>query len=635
MKSSGTRIAAGLALSVALASGPPAHALEIFGVTIFKSRAERDREAVIADPQRYTVAFNVTGGDRATEKELKAASTLWNRRKSPASGAAGLIATARSDYRALLGALYRQGRYGGVIRIEIDGRDATGLPPDTILPDPVAVAVTIDPGPVFRFGEAQIVNAAPTPREAGDIVEDPRKAGFASGETASSASVKKAAALAVMAWRQQGYPKARIADQQITADHATQTVDAVLTVDPGEKAHYGSLAVEGTARLDPGFVAFMAGLEPGREYDPNDLSRASKRLARLDVFNSQRFVESDAVGAGGELPIKLVVQERKPRRIGAGATLSTADGLGIEGYWIHRNLLGKAERLRIDARVAGIGRSANPRNFDYLLGATFTKPGILTPDTSLELSAKGEREVLPAYRRTAGEGRIGVSHLFSDRLSGQAALAFEHARIDDGFGTRIFTLVGLPAGLAWDSRDNAADATRGFFLSGEVEPFHEFRFSNTAMRAVGEIRAYRSLDGDSRLVAAGRVKAGLLSGIPIAQAPPDKLFFSGGGGSVRGYGYKSIGVLTAGVLTGGLSQFEMSAELRFRATDTLGVVAFADAGTVGSALAPNFSTLRYGAGFGVRYFTGLGPIRLDIAFPLNRRPGDPRFAIYAGMGQAF
>ncbi len=630
-----SRILASLTALLVLAPVQQATALEILGVTIFKSRAEKDRDAVIDDPRHYSVSFNVSGGDRATEKALKSASALWRGRKKPASGAAGLIVTARGDYRALLGELYRQGRYAPTITIEIGGREASTLKPDSVLPDPVDVSITIEPGPVFRFSGASIVNAAPPAASDDDTVDDPGKAGFAEGEVARSTAVKSAASLATEAWRQQGYAKARISGKQITADHDTDTVDAVLTVDPGRKARYGRLAVEGTARMDPEFVAWMTGIEPGREYDPDDLARASKRLARLEVFSSQRIVEGDAVGGDGILPMTLAVQERKQRRIGIGATMSTTDGLGIEGYWIHRNLFGKAERLRIDAKVAGVGRTGNPRNFDYLLGATFTKPGIYTPDTDLELSAKGEREVLPAYRRTAGEGRLAINHLFSNRLSGFAALEFQHARVVDGFGARTFTLAGLQGGLTYDSRDNATDATRGFYLSGEIEPFHEFQFSNTAVRAVAEARAYRALDSENRIVLAGRVKAGLLSGMPIAQAPPGKLFFAGGGGSVRGYGYKSIGVTTGGVLTGGRSFFETSAEIRFKATDTIGLVAFADAGAVGAGVSPNFSATLFSAGLGVRYLTGLGPIRLDVAFPLNRRPGDSAYAIYAGLGQAF
>jgi translocation and assembly module TamA len=126
-------------------------------------------------------------------------------------------------------------------------------------------------------------------------------------------------------------------------------------------------------------------------------------------------------------------------------------------------------------------------------------------------------------------------------------------------------------------------------------------------------------------------------GVPVAEAPPDKLFFAGGGGSVRGYGYNNIGVTgPGGAVTGGLSLVEGSAEIRTRITQSIGLVGFIDAGTVGSGAVPDFSgPYRYGAGAGIRYQTGLGPIRLDVAVPLNPRPGDPSLAAYIGIGQAF
>lgn len=604
-------------------------------MTLFKSRAEKDRESVVTEPQDYAVTVAMQGDADGMEKVVKAASTLWRKRDEPAAGAAGLIVLARGDYRSILGALYREGRYGGVISITIDGQEASAMRPDaTVTPD-AEVIVTVRPGPAFTFGRTAIINQAPPPAEDGDAVDDPSSRGFEQGALARSSAVRDAAALAVEAWRQQGHAKARIADKDITADHASNLLDAEMTVEPGRLARYGALAVEGTARMDPDFVAWMSGLEPGQEYDPDDIERASKRLARLDVFQSQRFVEADTIGDDGILPMSLVVQERKLRRIGLGATWSSTDGAGVEGYWIHRNLFGRAERLRLDGKIAGFGRSSDPRDFDYLLGATFTKPGVFTRDTDLEIAAKGERETLPAYVRTAAVAKAGFTHLFSEQLAARAFATVERSRVDDTFGTRDFLMAGLDTALTWDSRDNAADATKGFYLQATAVPFHEFHYANTGIRATAEARAYQALGSKGRAVLAGRVLAGMLAGVPIAQTPPDKLFFAGGGGSVRGYGYKSIGLGLRRNLTGGLSVFEASIEARLKVTDAIGLVAFADAGTVGRAVVPDFHRMLFGAGLGLRYYTGLGPIRLDVAMPLNRRPGDASFAVYAGIGQAF
>jgi translocation and assembly module TamA len=128
----------------------------------------------------------------------------------------------------------------------------------------------------------------------------------------------------------------------------------------------------------------------------------------------------------------------------------------------------------------------------------------------------------------------------------------------------------------------------------------------------------------------------VLLGPSLAEIPPDKLFFAGGGGSVRGYGFKSIGVDDGmGNVTGGRYLLEASLEARAKVTDTIGVVGFVDGGYVAADTFPGIEDLRLGAGIGVRYYTGLGPLRADFAIPLNKRAGDPDYAIYVGIGQAF
>ncbi|MBA3446624.1 MAG: outer membrane protein assembly factor, partial [Pseudaminobacter sp.] len=603
-------------MALALSLAGPAAAFELFGIKIFEGD-KTDAEDVIGEPQPYSVDFTVSGTEDDIEETLKGASTLWKDREEPASGAAGLLAKARGDYRRILAALYGEGRYGGSISILVDGREAADLLPDTELPDPATVQIAIDPGPLFAFGKTEIVNPAPLPVDPGDEVEAPADEGFAPGEIARSAVVLKAERLSVEAWRQQGRAKAEIVERRVVAAHDRDILDATLIVEPGRKAAYGPVSVRGTDRMDPDFVAYMVDLGHGEEYDPDDIERASKRLGRLDVFRAQRIEEAEAIGPDGLLPISVVVQERLPRRFGVGASYSTIDGAGFEAYWMHRNLFGKAERLRLEAKVAGIGNDAgngdafDPADFTYRVGATFTRPGIYTPDTDFVASLIGEREVLDVYTKTGVLAQAGFTHLFSEQLSARLFASADHAEFDDDFGERTFTSAGFLGGLVFDNRDDPANATEGYFLEGVVEPFYEFEYGNAAFKVTGEGRAYYGFGEDDRIVAAGRLKLGSIVGPPVDEIAPDKLFFAGGGGSVRGYAYRSIGIVSPeGHVAGGRSLIEGSGELRARVTETIGLVAFADAGYVGAESFPDFDEdLRIGAGFGLRYLTGLGPIR--------------------------
>lgn len=574
--------------------------------------------------------------DPALEGVVRNASVLVADQGEPASGAAGLLAMARGDYRRILAAFYNEGYYGPVISITVNGAEASKLQPDVRLTQPINVAISVNPGPLFRFNSLNIVNQAPPTDDPDDFVDPPSMRGFGSGEVARSSVILRAEQLLVEAWRQLGYPKAAIVSRDVVADHPTNTVDVTITVNPGRHAAFGEVTVTGTERMDPDFVRRQTGLRVGEEYDPDDLTLAQKRLDRLEVFRSARLQAADAIDMNGQLPFDLIVQELPGARFGVGANYSTVDGLGLEAFHLWRNLFGQAERLRLDARVASIAFPIDTAQFDYYFGGTFTKPGVFTPDTDLVAAISAERTIYPTYTETSANGRLGLTHVFSDQLSVEGGAVFERSRFDDVFGTRDFSTAGVYAGAVYDGRDSSVNPTEGFYIAGNIEPFYEFHYGNPAARLVLEGRTYFGFGENDDFVLAGRLKAGALVGPALSEIPPDKLFFAGGGGSVRGYAFKSIGVDDGnGTVTGGRYVLEGSLEARAKVTEDIGVVAFLDGGYVAADRFPSFDELRLGAGIGARYFTGLGPLRLDLAFPLNKRETDPNYAIYVGIGQSF
>lgn len=624
-----------LATALFAVPGLPVHAFELFGIKFFEDQSDIDAESVIVDPQPYVVTFTASEGG-AVEAALRNASALLADQDEPASGAAGLIAKARGDYRRLLAALYGEGHYGGAVSIRIGGIEAAKLPPDAKLPNPADVTIAVSAGPLFRFANVNIVNQAPPTDDPQDQVDLPVMRGFGAGEVARSAVILRAEQLALEAWRQLGYAKAEIVSRDVVADHATNSVDATITVNPGRRAAFGPIAVSGTTDMNPEFVAQQTGLAVGQEYDPDDVRRAQKRLDRLEVFRSARLEAGDTIGSDGLLPYNLIVEELPGRRFGMGATFSTVDGLGLEGYHLWRNLFGQAERLRLDARISSIAFPINTAQFDYFAGGTFTKPGFYHPDVDLIAAVSAERTIYPTYTETSAAGRLGLSWFFSDEITLQGGANFKRARFDDSFGTRDFATAGVYAGVIFDGRDSTVDPTEGWYAAANVEPYYDFIYGNTGLRIEAEARTYFGFGEDDPFVVAGRVKAGALVGPALNEIPPDKLFFAGGGGSVRGYGFKSIGVDDGtGKITGGRYLLEASLEARAKVTETIGVVGFLDGGYVAADTFPGIEDLRLGAGLGVRYYTGLGPLRLDLAVPLNKRAGDPDYAIYAGIGQAF
>lgn len=625
-----------LAVTLVLFGASPAAAFNLFGLRLFEDQQLADAAAVLADPQPYTVTFSTSGATGALDAAIRNASGLLAGKDKPASGTPGLLATARSDYRRINSALYAQGHYGGIIHILIGGKEATTVPPDARLPDPVAVAIIVDPGPLFRFGRLDIGRRAPLASDPGDAVPAPEALGFAPGQPALSGVVLKAEQAAVEAWRQQGYADAKAEKREVVADHLHHTVDVAITIAPGRKAAIGAVTVSGARNMDPAFVAYATGLAPGEEYDPDAIALANRRLTRLEVFRSQRIAEQGDIGPGGVLPFSVIVQERPGHRFGVGANYSTVDGLGLEGYWLARNLFGEAERLRLDARIANIGYPIDTSAFDYSFGGTFTKPAVINPDTDLVAAVTALRDTLPAYTETSINGRVGLDYALSEQVKLQGAVVAGRSAFQDAFGSRDFATAGLFGEAAFDSRDSTTDPTTGVYLDATAAPYYEFYFGHPQLRATAEARGYFGFGDARRFVLAGRIKAGAVAGPALNEIPPDQLFFAGGGGSVRGYGYKSIGVAgPGGTVTGGRYLLEGSVEARMRINDTFGAAAFLDGGYVAADTFPGIDDLRLGAGVGLRYYTGFGPLRLDVAMPLRKHPGDPAYALYLGLGQAF
>ncbi|WP_181699811.1 autotransporter assembly complex protein TamA [Chthonobacter albigriseus] len=611
----------------------PAAAFELFGYTFF----EDEKEPLPPDSQPYAVEVEVATPDEDVEERIRASSLLWaEREEDPPPSTASFLSRTRAEYGRIVAGLYADGFYGGTVRITVDGKDPETIDPDAALPKPVPVRIDVDPGPRFAFGEVAISGRAPATSDPDDQVEEtPESFGLVPGAIAKSGIVLNSEQALIEEWRQQGYPKADIESRDAVADHPSSTLDVTIAARSGQRAAYGPVSVTGTEYMDPAFVAYMTGLEPGVEYDPDDIEKAEKQLQRLGVFASSRVVEADTVNPDGTLPLTVNVAERPRRVIGGGASYSTVDGAGLEAYWEHRNLFGQAEKLRLEGRVGGVA-STDPADFTYHLGATFLKPGVLTPLTDLTAEISARREPLDTYTETAVRARVGLAHEFFEGLSGTVALNLEASEIEDPFGTNQFLLLSLPSTLTYDARDDELNPTSGYRTTLGLEPFFDFKGGNGALVADLEGSTYLSLSGDDSFVLAARAAVGTIVGASRDEIPASRLFFVGGGGSVRGYGFRNVGPRIGDEVVGGRSYVEASLEVRAKVTDSIGIVPFVDVGQSFLSSVPDFSEdLKIGAGIGLRYDTGIGPIRVDAAVPLNPGDDDPAFALYIGLGQAF
>lgn len=536
-----------------------------------------------------------------------------------------LLAAARADYGRLLGALYGSGNYNGVISILVDGQEAADISPLTVLSGIDRIVITVQAGPAFRFSKAEVTPLAP-----GTELPD----GFAERGRARSTFIQEAVDAGIDGWRAVGNAKATVAGQRIVANHATNRLSAEVKLTPGPRVTFGNLIIEGDSRVRRERIRAIAGFPTGEVFDPDALARTASRLRRSGAFRSVAMAEAEVLGPGDSMDITATVVDEKRRRLGFGAELSSLEGLGLSAYWMHRNLRGGAERLRFDAEVKGIGGDSG--GIDYGLAVKYTRPATFGADTDLYLLGEIAREDEPEYKQTLVNLGGGVTRIFSDELQGEVGIVLRYSDVEDDFGKRQFHHLQIPVGATLDRRDDGLNPTEGYFVDLSVTPFIGIGGSASGGRVFGDARGYFGLGDDARTVLAGRVQIGSVVGADLDEVPPDMLFFSGGGGTVRGQPYQSLSVdLGGGLNAGGRSFLGLSGEVRFGITDSIGLVGFADAGYIGadSWIGSN-SDWHAGAGLGLRYNTGIGPIRLDIAAPVSGNTGDG-IQVYVGIGQSF
>ena len=571
----------------------------------------------------YELDVSVAGEDDL-EGEVRSASLLVTGQDEGIETSQDIVAAARADYTRIVGRLYSEGYYAPVVSILIDGREAATIAPLDAPARVGRVQIVVQTGALFRFGRAVVDPLAP-----GTELPD----AFATGEVATTGAIRDAAQAGIEGWRRRGRALADIAAQDITAVHPTSTLNAEVRLAPGEVLRFGPLRIEGARRVREDRLRAIAGWPEGRVFDPDDVADAEDRLRRTGAFTAARIIEDEVAGPDGTIGATLTVVEQLPRRFGFGAEIESEEGASLEVYWLHRNLLGGAERLRLDFEVDGIDGGSD--GMDYRAAVLFNRPATFRPDVDLQLSAELEHLEEPAFTQDTFATQALLTRFVSDELTIGAGIGYRYARTDDAFGERTFQLLELPATARWDRRNDRLNPTEGFYVDLDTRAFAGLSDeAGSGLRVEGEVRGYYGLGAEDRVVAAARLGFGSVVGAERDEVPSDFLFFSGGSQTVRGQPYESLGLPTASDEAGGASRVTLQAEMRVAFTERIGGVAFADYGIVGDESFGGETADHAGAGLGLRYSTGIGAIRLDVAAPVSGDTGDG-VQVYIGIGQAF
>jgi translocation and assembly module TamA len=499
---------------------------------------------------------------------------------------------------------------------------------------PLLAAIDVMPGNRYTLADI-IVTAAPTVPPG--LIRD--NLALKVGEPIVAERVQGAEAQVAIALPENGYPFAEVGQRDILLDPATSDGVYTLPVTTGPRARFGDFSTDGDLAFDAAHAQVLARFRRGELYDSRKVDDLRQALVATGLFSTVS-VEAQRTGQdagdGTEYVTMQVHQDAGPPRTIAGtAGYGTGEGMRAEASWTHRNLF-RPEGALIVSGVAGTKEQG--------AGVTFRRANAGRRDRTFEVQAEARHSKFDAF--DAYTGRIAARMAYDSTPIWQKRLTWAlgaeilaTAEKDYNFARsantrRTFYVAGITGQLGIDHSDSLLDPTKGFRLTTLIEPegslaggFHPY------LRARMDASAYYPV-GDS-IVVAGRVRLGTIQGADLRDIAPSRRLYSGGGGSVRGYGYLKLGPQDPnGDPIGGRSLNEAAAEVRYR-FGNYGVVGFVDAGQSYAATTPKFSDLRIGAGIGGRFYTNFGPIRLDVATPINRRKGEGRFNIYVSIGQAF
>ncbi|MGB0905379.1 MAG: autotransporter assembly complex protein TamA, partial [Mangrovicoccus sp.] len=408
---------------------------------------------------------------------------------------------------------------------------------------------------------------------------------FVPGAPAKAPVVGSAATAALREWRQAGHPKASVKSQDIIARHKAGELDVDIKIDPDQRLRFGTVTIKGESDVRRKRIREILGWPEGEIYDPELQNEAGNRLRRAGAFKTVSLQEGEVVG--DQLNYNLTVIDQPKRRFGFSAELATVEGLQVGGFWMHRNVFGGSERFRVDAEVSNIGGEqsglGDKGGVDYSTTFRLTRPAAYGPDNWAFLYGEFEHLDEPDYTETQATLGIGITRYFSDRLFGEIALGYRYSYADDAFGEHDFNHIVFPSRLEWDYRDEIGDPKTGVYFDGRAMPFFGVNGSEDGALIDLDNRGYLSFGAEDKFTLAGRAQIGSVLFASQEGTPPDFLFYSGGGDTVRGQKYQSLGANEInGDAVGGRSFLALSGEIRARVTKSLGVVGFYDIGYVGA-----------------------------------------------------
>ena len=476
------------------------------------------------------------------------------------------------------------------------------------------------------------------------------------GKPINKADFDRSMDLLLTRLRDASYARADVVPQT-EVDTDTHTAVVTFELVPGARTAIGHITIAGRQRVTERAIRRQLSIEEGQPYSAEEITTSETAIYGLGAFQAVTPHLLNLEETGTPIDVAFQVREQKPHTVQVGVGFSSVERFRLQVEWLHRNLFGDAEQLRLTAKVSSIVQEFKARlHLPYFLAkrTTFTQTLFGRNEQDINTDPSGLSDALfnvkPAhsdfYLLSIGS-ETRVAHKFTRTLSGAIGLelsqnTFRHVNpivlAEEGGKLAEDNLLFVQfAEGQWNTSDNLLNPAQGVIIRSRLEHSNTALLSDVSFaKLLLEARHYQRLWGP--LILANRLKVGTIQPYgSSAEVPFNVRFLAGGPGSVRGFALNRLGpVSSTDQPIGGLSLIEGSVELRFPIFGDLGGVVFGDFGNVfRNSSTYHLADLRYAVGPGVRYNTPIGPVRLDVGFLVDRRRGENFGRVELSIGQAF
>lgn len=509
------------------------------------------------------------------------------------------------------------------------------------------LVVRIEEGRKYIAGDMKMVNNAVFSEEELKALLKMRP-----GETFTEAALHEDVAVIQEHYFDKGYIMAKVKPDTVL-NIETDRVDIIYTISEGEICYVNKINIKGNSKTKDVVVRRELRIFPGEKYDGAKLKRSKERLYNLGFFEDITFdVEDTAVPDKKDMVVE--VKESKTGEFSFGGGFSSIDKLigFVEIEQRNFDLLnfptftGDGQDLKVRAELGSVRKN-------YLL--SWTEPWFFDHPVSFGFDLyASEREKSGstgyAYDESREGGALRFGKEFGEYLRGDLVYRLERVDISDlsaeasqalkdEEGQKTISSVFLQ--LTKDTRDNKFNPSRGGIVSGSVDvagglvggdrDFAKFFNSNSYYSTIGPF------------VLELKLREGVVASYGDSdRVPIYERFFAGGTYTIRGYKERDVGPQdVSGDAVGGGSMVIGNAELTFSIVDNLKGAFFVDAGNVWASPDSNpkggttTSGIKVSVGTGVRIKTPIGPVKLDLGFPVNAdewQDGKARFHFSMSRG---